>query len=109
MTSRYKRFLQVCQRYPILSERGKAVTTLGTYIQQQVKNKFVYKESTQLKDPVKCDRILSSLERLANDHYKNKYNCSPRVTVKINDLEQLSKGIDELFTQKPKTKNDFSI
>ena len=98
MAARYKRFVKLCQQWPMFNERSKYVNVLGSYMQNQVHEKFAYKESTQFEDPAKCDRTLESLERLLNDHYKQKYPCLPYTFQQDNDPKNLMSDIDKLIS-----------
>ena len=102
MASRYKRFLVVCQQWPVLTERAKHMELLGSHIQKKIEENFVYKESTQLNDPVKCDRILLSLEKLSTDFYKNKYPCISYVATKDANATNITNIVNELICNNKK-------
>lgn len=104
MASRYKKFLNICQQWPMSIERAKYMDVFGAYIQQKGKEKFAYKESSQFDDPAKCDRILSSLEKLDNDFYKKQYPCQPYITTKDANVNNISKVVDDLFVTHMKKK-----
>jgi len=90
----------------MFNERSKHVNVLGSYLQNQVKEKFVYNESTQFDNPANCDRTLRSLERLLNNHYKQKYPCMPLTFKQESNPENVMSDIDELIARQKFTHKD---
>lgn len=59
----------MCKKWPI--DETKAGRDYGEFFRQQIKKEFPYDKQSQVKDPVKLDAAISSLERLADNSYFN--------------------------------------
>ncbi|CAG9565145.1 unnamed protein product [Danaus chrysippus] len=70
MTSQYKKFTKLIAKWPIDNNKGER--DLGKFIRDKVKTAF---EGGNLKnlDSELCTRQLNSLNKIADNHYKNKY------------------------------------
>ncbi|OQV21234.1 putative Ubiquinol-cytochrome-c reductase complex assembly factor 2 [Hypsibius exemplaris] len=77
MATRYKKFLQLCEMWPV--DAGKPGRDLGAYIRQQVGESFKLGEASAVPDPVKCDAYYASLRRLATNYHGSKFHRA-RVT-----------------------------
>eukprot|EP00058_Branchiostoma_floridae_P021055 XP_002606545.1 hypothetical protein BRAFLDRAFT_247423 [Branchiostoma floridae] len=71
--ARYKQFLRICQHWPL--DTTKEGRDIAVAIRQAVAKAFKEGENTQV-NPAECDRVYTSLDRLNNGHWNNKY---PRV------------------------------
>ena len=100
--------MTVCEQWPMLPQRNKYISILGTQIQKRVKESYVSGEATQIPDVEKCDRRLLSLERLLDNHYMKKYpsnNHTPvSVFVKQNPDDKISvtELVDDFLTRHSK-------
>ncbi|OWR51265.1 hypothetical protein KGM_214708 [Danaus plexippus plexippus] len=70
MTSQYKKFTKLIAKWPI--DNNKAERDLGKFIRDKVKAAFEGGNSKNL-DSELCTRQLSSLNKIADNHYRNKY------------------------------------
>ncbi|XP_078597564.1 ubiquinol-cytochrome-c reductase complex assembly factor 2-like isoform X1 [Branchiostoma floridae x Branchiostoma japonicum] len=68
--ARYKQFLRICQHWPL--DSTKEGRDIAVAIRQAVVKAFKEGENTQV-NPAECDRVYTSLERLNNGHWNNKY------------------------------------
>ncbi|XP_078677921.1 ubiquinol-cytochrome c reductase complex assembly factor 2-like [Branchiostoma floridae x Branchiostoma belcheri] len=68
--ARYKQFLRLCQQWPL--DSTKEGRDIAVAIRQGVAKAFKEGENTQV-NPVECDRVYTSLDRLNKGHWKNKY------------------------------------
>lgn len=67
-TRLYRRYLQLFNQWPLDPSKGRG-RDLGQHIRNRVAITFSHGESTEIPDHGKCQDILSSLERIANDTY----------------------------------------
>ncbi|XP_075982518.1 putative receptor-type tyrosine-protein phosphatase mosPTP-1 [Anticarsia gemmatalis] len=70
MTTQYKKFTRLIAKWPLDSTKGDR--DLGKFIRDKVKVAFDSKEKQNL-DSELCNRQYNSLNKLADNHYKNKY------------------------------------
>ncbi|KAI8425429.1 hypothetical protein MSG28_007176 [Choristoneura fumiferana] len=73
MTSQYKKFVKLIAKWPLDATKGER--DLGKVIRDKVKAAFESTERVNL-DSELCNRQYASLNRLADNHYKNKYKRS---------------------------------
>ncbi|XP_072801333.1 ubiquinol-cytochrome c reductase complex assembly factor 2 isoform X1 [Vicugna pacos] len=69
--SRYRRFLKLCEEWPV--DETKRGRDLGAYLRQRVAQAFREGENTQIAEPEACDQMYESLARLHSNYYKLKY------------------------------------
>jgi mitochondrial nucleoid factor 1 len=77
MASRYKKFLQLCQMWPL--DPTKSSRDLGAHLRQQVGEAFRLGEATAIANPGQCDAFYQSLRRIASNYHGNKFHRA-RVT-----------------------------
>ncbi|XP_063627621.1 probable methyltransferase-like protein 15 homolog isoform X2 [Cydia splendana] len=70
MTSQYKKFIKLIAKWPLDSTKGER--DLGKVIRDKVKEAFESTERVNL-DSELCNRQYAALNRLADNHYRNKY------------------------------------
>ena len=64
----YKRYLQLLNQWPLDPSKGRE-RDLGQHLRNRIASAFKDGENTQVADVAKCEAILASLERIANDTY----------------------------------------
>ncbi|KAM4044956.1 ubiquinol-cytochrome c reductase complex assembly factor 2 [Anomaloglossus baeobatrachus] len=68
---RYRRFLKLCEEWPVdETRRGR---DLGALLRQRVAQAFKEGENTEIQDPEACDQMYESLSRLNSNYYREKY------------------------------------
>lgn len=76
MTSQYKKFTKLIAKWPLDSTKGER--DLGKFIRDKVKTAF---ETDKRKlDSDLCNKQYTSLNKLADNHYKNKYKRTNKST-----------------------------
>ena len=70
MASRYKQFLQLCEKWPL--DKTKIGRDLGAVIRDQVGKAFKSGEASVVNEK-ECDEALASLRRINSNHYKTVY------------------------------------
>lgn len=70
MTTQYKKFTRLLAKWPVDATKGER--DLGKFIRDKVKLAFESSEKQNL-DSELCNRQYNSLNKLADNHYKNKY------------------------------------
>ncbi|XP_072930214.1 ubiquinol-cytochrome c reductase complex assembly factor 2 [Epargyreus clarus] len=70
MTTQYKKFTRLIAKWPV--DNSKAERDLGKFIRDKVKAAFESNNKNNL-DTEFCNRQYVSLNKLADNHYKNKY------------------------------------
>ncbi|KPI95275.1 Uncharacterized protein C6orf125 [Papilio xuthus] len=70
MTTQYKKFTRLIAKWPLDSTKGDR--DLGKFIRDKVKAAFETSQTQNL-DTDLCNRQYNSLNRLADNYYKNKY------------------------------------
>ena len=105
---RYKKFLNLCQRWPV--DASKSQRDLGAVIRQRVLAGFSKGEASNI-DTVECDRQYECLERLASDHYRQKYPRSSPSTALELDIEvlQTMTATETLKTLAEEEKSTFDL
>ncbi|XP_073472150.1 ubiquinol-cytochrome c reductase complex assembly factor 2 [Aquarana catesbeiana] len=69
--ARYRRFLKLCEEWPV--DETRKGRDLGAFLRQRVAQVFREGDNTQIQDPEVCDQMHESLNRINNNHYKEKY------------------------------------
>lgn len=64
----YKRYLQLVNQWPLDPSKG-ATRDLGQHLRNRIAETFSKGEATEISDAAKCEAVLASLERIANDTY----------------------------------------
>ena len=77
MATRYKKFLQICQMWPL--DPSKQGRDIGVQLRQQVGEAFRLGEASQIADSAKCDAYYEALRRIVTNHHGNKFHRA-RVT-----------------------------
>ncbi|KOB74309.1 putative s-adenosyl-methyl transferase mraw [Operophtera brumata] len=77
MTSQYKKFIKLIAKWPVDTTKGDR--DLGRFIRDKVKTAFESSERQNL-DSELCTRHYNSLNKLADNHYKNKYKRTQNST-----------------------------
>lgn len=87
MSSRelYRRFVSLCQKWP--KDETKVGRDFGEFFRKKLGEQFPHGELSQLKDTRSVESALSSLERIANNHYFNE-NPLLRSSSTGNSLEE---------------------
>lgn len=98
--SRYKHFLDICNRWPKNEVRVKYGLDFGTLLEKKVKEAFTHGDSTKIVDPEKCYQIYQSLLRMSNDHYKLKYPRKTDTSFTGVSKDVISTAIDEVVKQR---------
>lgn len=70
MTTQYKKFIKLIAKWPLDTTKGER--DLGKFIRNQVKKAFESTEPQNL-DSELCNRQYNSLNKLADNYYRNKY------------------------------------
>ena len=68
--SRYRKFLKLCEMWPV--DASKTDRDLGLHIRRRVADGFRQGDASQI-DVAECDRIYSSLHRIASNHFRRSY------------------------------------
>ena len=71
-SSRYRKLLKLCESWPVDATKAGGGRDLGFHIRERVATGFKQGDATRI-DPVECDRIHDSLQRLATDHHRSKH------------------------------------
>lgn len=77
MTTQYKRFTKLIAKWPLDATKGDR--DLGKFIRDKVKVAFETSEKENL-DTEFCNKQYNSLNKLADNHYKNKYKRASNST-----------------------------
>lgn len=64
----YKRYLKLLDQWPLDPSKGRQ-RDLGQHLRNRITSAFKDGENTEIPDVAKCEAIVSSLERIANDTY----------------------------------------
>lgn len=70
MTTQYKKFTKLIAKWPVDSSKGER--DLGKFIREKVKAAFETADKQNL-DSELCNRQYNSLNKIADNYYKNKY------------------------------------
>ena len=71
---RYKQFLRVIENWPLDATKGKQ-RDLGALLRDRFAAEFKQGELSEIRDPEKCNKMLTSLENIVNDRHKMYYRC----------------------------------
>ena len=74
--SRYRNFLQLCEKWPVDKSRGER--NIGSVLRKRIMESFSKAEASVV-DEVSCDRAYTSLHRIVTDVHRNRWIRS-RVT-----------------------------
>ncbi|XP_049877631.1 probable methyltransferase-like protein 15 homolog [Pectinophora gossypiella] len=77
MTTQYKKFIKLIAKWPLDNTKGDR--DLGKFIRDRVKVAFETSERQNL-DSELCNRQYTALNKIADNHYKNKYKRSKNST-----------------------------
>ncbi|KAM3958853.1 ubiquinol-cytochrome c reductase complex assembly factor 2-like [Aphomia sociella] len=70
MTTQYKKFTKLLAKWPVDNSKGER--DLGKFIRDKVKAAFETTDKQKL-DSELCTRQYNSLNKIADNHYRNKY------------------------------------
>lgn len=79
----YKRFVELCKKWP--RDEEKFGRDYGEFFRRQLNDYFPNGELSQISKPGDVDKVLSSLERIASNHYFNE-NPLKRSSASGNEL-----------------------
>lgn len=63
----YRRFIKLCEKWPL--DESKQGRDFGQVVRDKFSTIFTHGEMTTIKNPRDIDKEISSLERIANNHY----------------------------------------
>ncbi|KRX91104.1 Poly(A) polymerase gamma [Trichinella pseudospiralis] len=68
--SRYRKFLQLCNRWPIDKDKATSGRDLGSRIREEVVSRFSQGELTKFPSEAYCDEIFEALREIADDKHR---------------------------------------
>ncbi|GFN96673.1 ubiquinol-cytochrome-c reductase complex assembly factor 2 [Plakobranchus ocellatus] len=90
--SRYRNFLQLCEKWPIDKSRGER--DLGALLRKRVMDSFSKAEASVV-DEVSCDRAYTSLQRIVSDVHRNRWVRTRVTNVTGTAAEALNKALSD--------------
>ncbi|XP_045193292.1 ubiquinol-cytochrome-c reductase complex assembly factor 2-like [Mercenaria mercenaria] len=78
--ARYRQALRILERWPTDPSKGEH-RDIGILLRQRIGASFKNGEQTEISDPKKCDKMLSSLDNISVDKYRKQYSFTPELKV----------------------------
>lgn len=82
----YKSYLRLCEKWGV--DSTKKGRDLGEFIRQQVGKEFSQGGASNISNVKECEKKLESLNRLASNHYGNKYKWNKGATASTLTLDE---------------------